>query len=127
MEGYCSFCCFWAFWLWRFGFGGDGMDKVSVLFVALIVNLVIFLIYRRDQEFTKRLSSVTERVKGLEEQNEKLKQANRKRMPYESYEHILDAMAALDAEEREIEIKRIFIENARSHMTQAVSVGTKRE
>jgi hypothetical protein len=84
----------------------------------VLVMLGGFWLYERDQRQQRD-------VKALKEENEKLKEANRRRMPYLAYEHLLDAMAAIDAEEREVEIKRVFLDNAKAHMTQAMQAGTK--
>lgn len=96
------------------------MDKVIVSLITVFVMLFLFLIYKKYDEMNRMIAEMGKRLN-------KLESANRKRMPYEAYEHLIDAMSALDAEEREVEIKRIFLGNARSHMEQAMAAGTKRE
>ena len=66
-------------------------------------------------------------VDSHEERMKKLEEANRKRMPYAAYEELLNAMAALDVHEREIDFEKSVMENAKAHLTKAMSAGTKRE
>ena len=90
--------------------------------VALVVLSIICLLFitrewsRRD----KQINNLTRRVNDLE-------QANLQRLPFRSYEEILNAMAALDKELEERNFYNSLIENAKGHLTNAMSAGTKRE
>lgn len=110
------------------------MTQFVTAVVTALVMLSGFMIYKRDEDMRRSQKDAITRaekseaeLKTAKEEIERLKEANRKRMPYRSLEHLLDAMAALDAEEREVEIKRVFLNNAKSHVVQAMTEGTKRE
>lgn len=94
------------------------MENILTVLSTALVMLSGFWLYERDQRQHRE-------NKLLKEENEKLKEANRRRMPYAAYEHLLDAMAAIDAEEREVDLKRVFLDNAKAHMTRAMQAGTK--
>lgn len=67
------------------------------------------------------------KVIDLEKRMSVLEQAKNKRMPYEAFENILDARAALSKEKEEFQFFVSLIENAEAHLDKAVTVGTKRE
>ena len=67
------------------------------------------------------------KVIDLEKRMSVLEQAKNKRMPYEAFENILDARAALNKEKEEFKFFVSLIENAEAHLDKAVTVGTKRE
>jgi len=66
-------------------------------------------------------------IADLQKQVHDLEQANRQRLPYKSFEELLDAMAALDVELESRKLQTDFLENARGHIANAMTVGTKRE
>lgn len=50
-----------------------------------------------------------------------------KRVPYRTQEELLDAMAALDAFQNEIDLGKAMIDNAKSHIAKGLQVGTIRQ
>lgn len=102
--------------------------KILVFTIVFLFTLVsVFLLMREYLESKNRLGNVEKKNEDLETRVTKLEDANRKRMPYASAESILDAMAALDALAAEENFKQTLIENARAHLTNSLSAGTKRE
>ena len=95
--------------------------KFLLLIVIGILTVMAALGAMREYMGTKS------KVESLEERMKKLEEANRKRMPYAAYEELLNAMAALDVHEREIDFEKSVMENAKAHLTKAMSAGTKRE
>jgi hypothetical protein len=94
------------------------MDFSSlIIFVSLIC---LFLLGREWARREKQISDLTKRIRDLET-------ANRQRLPYRSYEEILNAMAALDKELSERNFYTSLIENAKGHLANAMKAGTKRE
>lgn len=67
------------------------------------------------------------KVKALEGKVEKMEQASRQRLPYRSFDEIINAMAALDALEHEESFKQSLIQNAKGHLAKSMAIGTKRE
>ncbi len=65
------------------------------------------------------------RMRALEARITKLEEAKQKRINYESLEEIDNAFAALIIVEREIEIKRIALDNLREHLLRARNPGRK--
>ena len=59
------------------------------------------------------------RVRSMEERLKRLEEANQKRMNYRTMEGIENALLALDAEMRETELKRDFLDNAIAWLTKA--------
>ncbi len=64
-------------------------------------------------------------MRRLDERVRKLEEARQKRINYESLEEIDNAFAALIVVEREIEIKRIALDNLREHLLRARNPGRK--
>lgn len=95
--------------------------KFLLLIVIGILTVMAALGAMREYMGTKS------KVESLEERMKKLEEANRKRMPYEAFERILDARAALNKEKEEFQFFVSLIENAEAHLDKAMSAGTKRE
>lgn len=97
--------------------------EIKVLLTCIIALLVLFGAAGLIREYInmKRISD------GHEERIAKLEAANRKRMPYEAFERILDARAAINKEKEEFQFFISLMENAEAHLEQAMSAGTKRE
>ena len=99
-----------------FGFDFATM-ATAVIILSVICTLFLLLEIAR---YVKRMSELEKRLKALED-------ANRKRMPYQSQEELIDAMTAISLYLEERKIQDTFIENAAGHITNALAVGTKRE
>jgi hypothetical protein len=93
------------------------------LLIVVIVTLSIACLFLLSHEWNRREKQITELTRRVRE----LEKANVQRLPYKSFEEILNGMAALDILERESEFKRDVIANAKAHFTNAMSTGTKRE
>lgn len=97
-------------------------DRNANMEIAIYV-LIAFsagMLYRDLRHTTQTLKALVERV-------EKLEGANKQRLPYRSQEEILDAMAALDALQHELNFKNNLVDNAKAHLTKSMQVGTTRE
>lgn len=92
----------------------------STLALIILSLLLLALLAREWSRMERRVGELMKRVRDLE-------QANLQRLPYKSYEEILNAMAALDKEMTERTFYNSLIENAKAHLTNAMSAGTKRE
>jgi hypothetical protein len=91
-----------------------------VLIVLLLFIFCLFLLARDWNRREKQISELTRRVRDLEK-------ASPMRLPYKSFEEILNGMAALEILEREADFKQDVIKNAKAHFTNAMATGTKRE
>lgn len=98
---------------------GFGFANMVIAIIVLSVVCSIFLLAEIVRH-VKRMSELEKRLKALED-------ANRKRMPYQSQEELIDAMTAISFYLQERKIQDTFIENAAGHITNALAVGTKRE
>lgn len=98
------------------------MDSYSTLtLIILVLSIVcLSLLLREWNRREKQITELTKRVRDLE-------QANLQRLPYRSFEEILNGMAALEILEREADFKTEVIKNAKEHFSNAMKVGTKRE
>ena len=92
---------------------------LGILIGTLIVVSAILFFYEHMQ--------LKNKVNEIEKRMVILEQAKNKRMPYEAFEHILDARAALNKEKEEYQFFVSLIENAEAHLDKAVTVGTKQE
>jgi len=93
------------------------------LLIVVIVALSIACLFLLSHEWNRRekqISELTRRVRDLEK-------ANLLRLPYKSFDEILNGMAALEILEREANFKQDVIANAKAHFTKAMAAGTKRE
>lgn len=93
---------------------------MELLIIISLTLLVLLLLAREWHRMESKLIELTKRVRNLE-------QANPHRLPYRSFEEILNGMAALEVLEREAEFKSDVIQNAKAHFTNAMATGTKRE
>lgn len=93
---------------------------MAIIVVTLLSIVVLILVIR---EFISGLA----RFQHLEKRVDDLEKANRQRLPYKSFEEILNGMAALDVLERETDFKQNVIANAKAHFSKAMAAGTKRE
>lgn|GEM_PF-2986585 len=97
--------------------------EIKLLLICIITILTLFGavgLIREYMDIKRKVDSHEDRMKKLEE-------ANRKRMPYEAFEQILDARAALNKEKEEFQFFVSLIENAEAHLDKAMATGTKRE
>lgn len=92
--------------------------------LSLLIGLFILV---SAMLFFYEYLSLRNKVSDIEKRMTKLEQAKAKRMPYEAFESILDARAALSKEKEEFQFFVSLIENAEAHLTKAMTVGTKRE
>ena len=90
--------------------------SITLLLVIVCLGLSLYDRYRCDQQ----MQNLKSRIRKLEE-------ANRQRLPYKSFEELLNAMAALDVELSERKLQTDFLENARGHIANAMKAGTKRD
>jgi hypothetical protein len=89
--------------------------------IVLVLSLLsLFLLSREWNRRDKQISDLRKRVLDLEK-------ANIQRLPYKSFEEILNGMAALEVLERETDFKKDVIQNAKAHFTSAMAAGTRRE
>lgn len=93
---------------------------MAIVIVTLLSIVVLILVIREFFSGLARFQHLEKRVTDLE-------QANRQRLPYKSFEEILNGMAALDVLERETEFKTNVIQNAKAHFSKAMAAGTNRE
>ena len=93
------------------------LPAVTILALAMVC---LFLLSREWNRRERQIRDLSKRVTDLEK-------ANLQRLPYKSFEELLDAMAALDIEITERKLQTDFLENARGHIANAMKVGTKRE
>jgi len=63
----------------------------------------------------------------LEDRIHKLEQANRKRMPWEALEKLLNARAAVNAAKDARQMEVNILDNAEAWIDQVMATGTKRE
>jgi len=96
---------------------------LTLALILAIVLLSILSMYLLARDWTRR----ERQIEKLEKQIADLQQANRQRLPYKSFEELLDAMAALDVELESRKLQTDFLENARGHIANAMKVGTKGE
>lgn len=102
-------------------FGAD-MEMI-VVFIILLVILIALSAVMLYREFLH----VHQRVGKLEERVNKLETANRKRMPWEAIDKLLNARAALNREKEERQFGISLIENAEAWLDQVMAEGTKRD
>lgn len=96
---------------------------ISTLLIVVIIALSLIVLFLLSREWTRRerqISELTKRVRDLEN-------AQLQRLPYKSFEEILNGMAALDILEQEADFKTEVIRNAKAHFSNAMTAGTKRE
>jgi predicted Holliday junction resolvase-like endonuclease len=95
------------------------MEIIVIVIVQLVIVMAFsaFMLYREFKHMNARLEA---RISKLEE-------ASKKRVPYRTQEELLDAMAALDAFENEVDLGKAMIENAKAHIAKGLQVGTKQE
>lgn len=109
----------------RRSFAGGSGDLMEIkIWLLIVIGLItVFAAVGAMHEYM----GTKKKVDSLEERMKKLEAANRKRMPYEAFESILDARAALNKEKEEYQFFVSLIENAEAHLDKAMSAGTKRE
>lgn len=69
--------------------------------------------------------ALTDRVTKLESTNEKLSEANPKRINYKTLEELEHLWVALDVMEREIDFDKSLIDNAKAHLFKARNPNNK--
>jgi len=97
------------------------MDTNLSVSLIIVLSIVCLVLLYREWAYRER------RIVTLEKQVIDLQQASRQRLPYKSFEELLDAMAALDIELETRKLQTDFLENAKGHITNAMRVGTKKE
>lgn len=116
--------------------GGNLMEMKFYLILILGIFVVIgaALFYHEYMTMRSGVKSIKDEntdlkksVDDLTGRMQKLEEANRKRMPYDAFESILDARAALNKEKEEFKFFVSLIENAEGHLDKAMTSGTKRE
>ena len=94
-------------------------NTLTIITIALGLICLYFLAREWNRQ-EKQITDLAKRVRDLET-------ANVQRLPYKSFEELLDAMAALNKEIEERKFQTSLIENAAGHIANAMKVGTKRE
>jgi len=94
-----------------------GLQVIVIVLLVVIIAMSAAMLYREFKHMNERLEA---RIANLE-------QASKKRVPYRTQEELLDAMAALDAFENEVDLGKAMIENAKAHIAKGLQVGTNRE
>lgn len=88
---------------------------------TIVLLILCFVLLGREWSRNEK------RIHALEQAVEKLETSNKQRLPYKAFEDLLNAMAALDKEQTEMEFHVSLIDNARGHIANAMKVGTNRE
>ena len=114
--------------------GGARMEVVVIILLVIIIALSAFMLYREFSQVHSRVDKLESKsaekslaIQALEERMKKLEQANRKRMPWEALEKLLNARAAINIAKEEHQINVGILENAESWIEQVMATGTKRE
>jgi hypothetical protein len=92
------------------------MDQITTLLTIILTTIILISIF-----------AIYNHMARMEERITRLEQASKHRLPYKAFEEILNGMAALDVRDREVEFEKSLLDNARTHFTNALQVGTKRE
>jgi len=117
---------------------GDPMEisfgVILSILLVIIIALSAFMLYREFSQVHSRVDKLESNsaekslaIQALEERMKKLEQANRKRMPWEALEKLLNARAAINVAKEEHQINVGILENAESWIEQVMATGTKRE
>jgi hypothetical protein len=117
---------------------GDPMEiSIGVMisiFLVIIIALSAFMLYREFSQVNGRVGKLEENsaekslaIQGLEERMKKLETANRKRMPWDALEKLLNARAAINIAKEEHQVNVNILENAESWIEQVMATGTNRE
>lgn len=91
--------------------------------IALVTLSTVFI----WREWLHKEKDLRQKINALSGQIDKLEKANAMRLPYKSFEELLNAMAALDKEIYERNFQTSLLENATGHIANAMAIGTKRE
>jgi hypothetical protein len=91
-----------------------------VALIALLSILSMFLLWREWDRREKEITELTKRVKALES-------SGQLRLPHQAADELLNAMAVLDVELSKRQIEMDYLKNIQGHITNAMSVGTKRQ
>ena len=104
------------------------------IFLVIIIALSAFMLYREFSQVNGRVGKLEENsaekslaIQGLEERMKKLETANRKRMPWDALEKLLNARAAINIAKEEHQVNVNILENAESWIEQVMATGTNRE
>lgn len=99
------------------------MDNAFSALTIIVLALAIFCLYLLSREWSRREKQIADLLKRVRD----LEKANLQRLPYRSYEELLNAMAAIDKELGERSFYISLLENAKGHIANAMKAGTKRE
>ena len=91
--------------------------EITVILLTIIVAALL----------AREIRSTYDRIAELERRLRKLELAGRQRLPHAAADELLDAMAVLDMELSKKQIELDYLENVKGHITNAMSVGTKRQ
>jgi uncharacterized protein YeeX (DUF496 family) len=89
------------------------------LSTAILAVLTVVLLWREWDRREKRIADLEKRIRDLES-------AGKLRLPHQAADELLNAMAVLDVQISKEQLKLDYLENIKSHITNAMSVGTKR-
>lgn len=105
------------------------MENLVTIFGTVFVMLGFFWLYERDQNQKREIKALKEEnqvskeanlrlsveVESLRSENQKLMNANRKNLPYNTAEELEHLLATVIVLEKDIEIKSNLVGNIRAH------------
>lgn len=97
------------------------------LSIAILITIIILLSILSMLLLWREWARKEKRIENLEKQVADLQKANCQRLPYKSFQELLDAMVAIDKELEERNFYNSLLENAKGHIANAMAVGTKRQ
>lgn len=98
--------------------------EIAFILICVVIVFASLMLMREIGHVRKQFESETSH---LDQRIRQLEEAARKRVPYRTQEELLDAMAALDAFDREVDLGKAMIHNAKAHIAKGLEIGTKRE
>lgn len=110
------------------------LNVTASVFLVIIIALSAIMLYREFRSVENRIGNLetksgekTALIEKLDARIKTLEDANRKRMPWEALEKLLNARAAINVAKEEHQINVGILENAESWIEQVMASGTKRE
>jgi hypothetical protein len=105
--------------------------KILTLAIVVIIGLLILwatiLLVREYFTMQNRVANLEKGFSDIQIKMKNMEEANRKRMPYDAFDSLLDARAALNRFREENKFFDSLIENAEAHIDKAMATGTKRQ